>query len=149
MKRTEISDEFKWDLTKIIASDEEYNEFINKINELSDKIVEMKGHILDSSKSLKDYLNVSNEMNLLIEKLYVYSFLTYYSDTTDSSNKEKSLIAEKLNDDISKKLSFVDVELLSKDYDYIKSLLVGDLEEYKFYFEKLFRYKNMTLSENE
>ena len=149
MKRTEISDEFKWDLTKIIASDKEYNEFINKINELSDKIVEMKGHILDSSKSLKDYLNVSNEMNLLIEKLYVYSFLTYYSDTTDSSNKEKSLIAEKLNDDISKKLSFVDVELLSKDYDYVKSLLNGDLEEYKFYFEKLFRYKNMTLSENE
>ena len=39
--------------------------------------------------TLKEYLNVSNEMNLLIEKLYVYSFLTYYSDTTDSSYKEK------------------------------------------------------------
>ena len=34
MKRTEISDEFKWDLTKIIANDKEYNEFINKINDL-------------------------------------------------------------------------------------------------------------------
>jgi len=149
MKRTEISDEFKWDLTKIIKDDKEYNEFINRINDLSDKIVEMKGHILDNSDTLKRYLNVSNEMNLLIEKLYVYSFLTYYSDTTNNSNKEKSLTAEKLNDDISKKLSFVDVELLSKDYEYVKGLLTGDLEEYKFYFEKLFRYKNMTLSENE
>ena len=81
--------------------------------------------------------------------LYVYSFLTYYSDTTESSNKEKSLTAEKLNYDISKKLSFIDVELLSKDYEYVKSLLDGDLEEYKFYFEKLFRYKNLTLSESE
>ena len=149
MKRTEISDEFKWDLTKIIKSDSEYNEFIEKINILSNKIVNMKGHILDNKETLKKYLEVSNEMNLLIEKLYVYSFLTYYSDTTDNSNKEKSLIAEKLNDDISKKLSFVDVELLSRDYEYVKSLLTGDLEEYKFYFEKLFRYKSMTLSESE
>jgi len=149
MKRTDIKDEFKWDLTKIIASDKEYNSFIEKINNLSDKILEMKGHILDNSESLEKYLNLSNEMNLLIEKLYVYSFLSYYSDTTDSSYKEKSLTAEKLNDDISKKLSFIDVEILSKDYEYVKSLLKGNLEEYKFYFEKLFRYKSITLSENE
>jgi len=149
MKRAEISDELKWDLTKIIKDENEYNSFLKKINDLSYDIVKMKGHILDSSESLKRYLDISNEMNLLIEKLYVYSFLAYYSDTTDSSNKEKSLTAEKLNDDISKKLSFVDVELLSKDYEYVNSLLSGDLEEYKFYFEKLFRYKSMTLSESE
>ena len=149
MKRTEISDEFKWDLTKIIKNDKEYEEYVGKINKLADDILNMKGHILDNSKSLKKYLETSNEMNLLIERLYIYSFLLYYSDTTNNSYKEKSLTAEKLNDDISKKLSFVDVELLSKDYEYVKNLLVDDLEEYKFYFEKLFRYKDMTLSENE
>ena len=149
MKRTDVDDKYKWDLTKIIKNEKEYNEYISKINKLSDEVLEMKGHILDNSDTLKKYLDVSNEMNLFLERLYVYSFLEYYSDTTNSSYKEKSLIAEKLNDDISKKLSFVEVELLSKDYDYIKSLLKYGLEEYEFYFEKLFRYKDMTLSEEE
>ncbi len=150
MKRSEIDEKYKWDLTKIIKDDKEYQDYIKKINKLSDDILKMKGSILDNSDTLKKYLKISNEMNLLLERLYIYSFLEYYSDTTNSHYKEKSLIAEKLNDDISKKLSFVEVELLSKDFDYVKSLLVdNELKEYEFYFEKLFRYKNMTLSEAE
>ena len=149
MKRIEIDDKYKWDLTKIIKNEEEYKSYLKKINNLSDDILNMKNHILDNSNTLKKFLKTFEEMNLLLERLYVYSFLEYYSDTTNNDYKEKSLIAEKLNDDISRKLSFVDVELLSKEYDYVKSLLKDDLKEYEFYFEKLFRYKNMTLSEAE
>lgn len=149
MKRTEIEEKYKWDLTKIIKDEKEYKDYIKNINVLSDKILDMKDHILDNSETLKNYLEISKEMNLLLERLYVYSFLEYYSDTTNNSYKEKSLTADKLNDDISKKLSFVEVEILSKDYDYVKGLLKKELNDYEFYFEKLFRYKDMTLSENE
>ena len=141
MKRQDISDEFKWDLTKIIKDDKEFYEKVNKVKELSDNIFKLKGCILSNSENLKRYLDLSNEMNLDLEKLYVYSHLLYYSDTTNDSYKEKSLLIEKLNEDISTKLSFVDNELLSKEYDYVMSLLNDkDKELYKFHFEKMFRY---------
>ena len=51
---------------------------------------------------------------------------------------------------VSLKLSFVDAEILSKNYEDVTSLLKEeDLEEYTFYFEKMFRYKNTILSEAE
>jgi len=150
MKRQDISDEYKWDLSKIIKDDKDFKQRVDKVKELSDDILKLKGAILNSSENLSKYLNLSNEMNLNLEKLYVYSHLLYYSDTTNNSYKEKSLLIEKLNEDISTKLSFVEIELLSKNYDYVMSLLNDeDKFEYRFYFEKMFRYQSMILSEEE
>lgn len=150
MKRKDIEEKYKWNLTKIIKNEDEYQNMIEKVKKLSDEISNMKGTILSSKKTLKRYLDLSKEMNLNLEKIYIYSYLLYYSDTTDTKYKEKSLIAEKLNEDISNKLSFVDTEILSKSYEEVLTLLSDeDKKEYKFYFEKMFRYKKMTLSENE
>ena len=143
MERKDIDNKYKWDLTKIIKDDKEYKEMYDKVVELSDNILKMKGNILSSTETLKEYLELSKEMNLYLEKIYVYSYLLYYSDTTNNSYKEKSLMADKLNEDVSLKLSFVDTELLSKSYDEVISLLKDeDKDIYAFYFEKMFRYKN-------
>lgn len=150
MKRNKVEEKYKWDLTKIISDEKEYQSMIDKVNELSNSILNMKGTILSSKDSFKKYLTLSKEMNLNLEKIYIYSYLLYYSDTTDTNYKEKSLIAEKLNEDVSNKLSFVDTEILSKSYEEVLSLLDEDMrKDYEFYFEKMFRYKNMTLSEEE
>ena len=150
MKRDKIEAKYKWDLTKIVKDEKEYQYMVDKVKELTNNIVDMKGTILSSKKNFKKYLELSNEMNLNLEKLYIYSYLLYYSDTTNTLYKEKSLIAEKLNEDVSNKLSFVDTEILSKTYEEVLGLLSEeDKKEYKFYFEKMFRYKNMTLTEKE
>ena len=148
--RKEVPEKYKWDLTKIIKDDNDFKNKQDNIKNISDKIFSMKGTILSSSNNLKKYLTLSQEMNLDLEKLYVYSHLLYYSDTKDKEYKEKMLISEKLNEDIAKKLSFIDTEILSGDYNKIISMLKNeDMCEYEFYFEKLFRYKDMTLSEEE
>ena len=97
MERKYIDNKYKWDLTKIIKDDKEYKEMYDKVVELSDNILKMKGNILSSTETLKEYLELSKEMNLYLEKIYVYSYLLYYSDTTNNSYKEKSLMADKLN----------------------------------------------------
>lgn len=150
MKRDKIESKYKWDLTKIVKDEKEYQYMVDKVKELTSNIVDMKGTILSSKENFKKYLELSNEMNLNLEKLYIYSYLLYYSDTTNTLYKEKSLIAEKLKEDVSNKLSFVDTEILSKTYEEVLELLnEEDTKEYKFYFEKMFRYKNMTLTEKE
>ena len=123
MKRDKIESKYKWDLTKIVKDEKEYQYMVDKVKELTSNIVDMKGTILSSKKNFKKYLELSNEMNLNLEKLYIYSYLLYYSDTTNTLYKEKSLIAEKLNEDVSNKLSFVDTEILSKTYEAVLELL--------------------------
>ena len=150
MKRKDISDEYKWDLTKIIKNDEDFNNKCDIVKKLCDEIISMKGNILFSPENLKTYLLKQQELSINLEKVYIYSHLLYYSDTTEKDYKEKMLISEKLNEDASNKLSFVDVELLNGDYkEIIKMLKSVNLEDYNFYFEKLFRYKDVTLSEVE
>ena len=59
--------------------------------------------------------------------------------------------AEKINDQISDRLSFVSSEILSNDYDLILKYIDENskLEKYRFYFEEMFRYKDHTLSKEE
>ena len=150
MKRKDINDEYKWDLTKIINNDEDFNKKCELVRKLSDDILSMKGSILLDENNLKDYLKKSYEMNLNWEKIYIYAHLLYYSDTTEKEYKEKMLISEKLSEDVSSKLSFIEPEILKGDYNNIINMLKKcDMSEYSFYFEKMFRYKDFTLSEKE
>ena len=150
MKRKDISNEYKWDLTKIIKDDEDFYKKCELVRKLSDDILSMKGSILLNENNLKDYLKKSYDMNLNWEKIYIYAHLLYYSDTTEKEYKEKMLVSEKLSEDVSSKLSFIEPEILKGNYDNIINMLKKcNLLEYSFHFEKMFRYKDFTLSEAE
>ena len=59
-KREEISDLYKWDLTKIYKNNDE---FYNDIDSLDvNKISEFKGKIVSSASNLLKYLEFSIEM---------------------------------------------------------------------------------------
>ena len=72
MKRYKIESKYKWDLTKIVKDEKEYQYMVDKVKELTSNIVDMKGTILSSKENFKKYLELSNEMNLNLEKLYIY-----------------------------------------------------------------------------
>jgi len=143
--------EFNWDLTKIFKNEEEYNECINKLKSIITKLEEFKDHILDDENSLYDFLSLDTESEYLSEKLYVYTFLAYYSDMNnkDYINRKEEIIS--LLNDISSKTSFIRPELLSSSYDKILKYINKNkkLEKYRLSLERLFRYKNHTLSEKE
>ena len=150
MKRKDISDDYKWDLSKIIINDKDFNKKCELVKKLVDEMLLMRGSITSTSTNLKEFLLKSYDMNLNLEKVYIYSHLLYYSDTTDKEYKEKMLISEKINEDVSNKLSFVESELLKCDYETIINMLKKEkLEEYNFNFERMFRYKNYILTEQE
>ena len=55
-KRSEQNKNDCWDLTMMIKNQEEYEQKIQEVKELNQKIVGMKGHILDIKEPLKDFL---------------------------------------------------------------------------------------------
>ena len=88
-------------------------------------------------------------MDRLSDKVFMYARLICDSDTTDSLGQKMKMQVDKMSEIISDKLSFISPEMLSVDYSYVLKLIDKDkrLEEYRFDLEKMFRYKNHTLSE--
>ncbi len=146
-----MKNKYSWDITKIYKTDKEFMDSFIEIDKLKDKILVYKGHILDDENTLYEFLTLEGDLNLLLEKSYVYAWLKYYKDMADVNyQKDKELITKKLVD-ISSEMSFILPELLKKDSDYVKELITKNkkLEKYKFNLEKIYRYKKHTLSEVE
>ena len=138
----------KWDLTKFYKTEVEINKDIEDLNTYCLEILNLKEHILDNYSSLEKFLNVSEKLEIILERLSVYGRINFYQDMTNASALG---LREKINkaiEDVVVKLSFVEPELLKSNYDYIKSLIINTpLIKYDFYFIELFRSKKYSLSE--
>ena len=144
-------DKYKWDLTKLFKTDEEFDKSIDKVNELLEEIVKYKGRIFESSATLLEFLKLDTEIDMLTEKIYIYAYLNYYDNMSDENFLQKKEKANNIMNNSSSVRSFVTPEILSKDYEEVQKLLSEnkELEKYKFTFEKVFRRKAHTLSEQE
>ena len=149
--RLEVPNEYQWDLSKMYSSDEEIEKDINEIKFLTDEILKYKSHILDSSKSLYEFLKLTEKQDRLLSKLYVYSKMNLDVDTKNNQSKALKMKVEKLNEQISEHFSFIEPEMMSIDYNTIKKYISEnkDLEEYSFYLENFYRYKPHSLTQIE
>ena len=148
-KRSEIEDKYKWDLSSLFNSDEEYKKAYDEVFNLVDEVVKFKGHIM--TDKLYDFYKKYEELDRLSDRVFMYARLICDTDTTDSNGQKMKMQVDKMNEIISDKLSFVSSEMLSVDYKDVLKLIENDsrLEEYRFDLEKMFRYKDHTLSEEE
>jgi len=147
-KREEISNEFKWDLSKMFSSIEELENATKELKELVDKVKKYQGKIMESSTSLLNFYKDYEVMERLLEKIVIYSRLLCDTDTSNSSYQELKMKNDKISEDISNELSFIKSEMLDVDYDKVLKYIEEEpkLEEYRFDLEQTFRYKEHVLS---
>ncbi len=149
--REEIDVKDTWDLTEIYKNIDEFEKELNGIDKLVDDVVSFKGKIMESSDSLYNFYVAYEKMDRTLTKLFMYASLNRDADTTNSTNQALKMRVMKKNEDISTSTSFISSEMLSVDYDLVLSYIKEDdrLKEYAFDLEKMFRYKEHTLSEAE
>ena len=150
-KRNEIESKFKWQLEDIIKNDEEYERICVEINLLADKIVAMKGKIVENAQNLHIYLETNEKLDMLLEKIYVYSYMYHYQNMSDEKGLKYKSKADSLMEKINVKISFANSELMNVPYEKILAFInqCPELKKYKFTLEKTFRYQKYTLSEKE
>lgn len=144
-------DKYKWDLSKIFKDEKEFYDAINKIKINLNKLSEYKGHILDSKNNLYDFYTLDDETSLLCDRVYVYSYLGYYDNTSDVKFQEYKEKATSIVHKYSTVVSFVIPELQSKEYEYVLKLIDGDsrFDKYRFSLENIYRFKKHVLSSEE
>ena len=148
-KRSEISDNYKWDLTTIYKSDEE---FYKEYEITKNKVLEFKtDNVFLNGEALYNFLENESNISVIIDKLYTYAHLNNDADTTDSVYDEMSKKVLNLYDERNKKTSFFEPSLLKLNYSKIEEFYSNypKLRKYEIYLKELFRYKKHVLSENE
>ena len=149
--RSEIEEQYKWDLTTIYKSDELWYEDLERVSKEVEKISDFRGNIVNSSSNLLKYLKFDEDLERKLYKLYYYASLKHDEDTTNSTYQE---MIGKI-DDVIKKSSelsaFVSPEMFSVDYETIKKYINEEkgLEEYKFTLENFYRFEKHKLNETE
>ena len=149
--RKEVPNEYKWDLSKMYKDSKVIEKDIDRVNELTPKILEFKSHIMDNSDSLYNFLKLTEEQDRIVNKLYVYSKMDFDVDTKDNKTKSLKMKIEKLNESLSEKFSFIEPEMMETEYEKVLEYIKENkrLEEYKFYLEDIYRFKTHSLSQKE
>ena len=148
-KRNEQNKEDCWDLTKLIADEAKLKQIVTEAQAESSKILALKGHILDNKETLTKFLEANEKENRLLEQAYIYTYLNYDEDTSNTKNLALKQEIENVLQQISNQESFVLSELMAKDFAEVEKLLTGDLAKYHLYFARLYRQQKRILSEKE
>lgn len=149
--RSEIDSKYKWDLTTIFKSDDDFVSNLEDLKPVVETIVNFKGNIVKSADSLYNFLVESDCVERRMYKLFYYAHLKHDEDTTNPKYQELLGMVENLLQRYSFLTSFVTPELLSIDYSDIKKFYEDEprLLQYEFNLECTYRYKSHTLSEKE
>lgn len=147
-KRFEIDLADTWDLTPIYKNKEDFLNDYENFKVVMKDILKYKNHLLDSSKSLLEFLKLSDKLERNLYKLYYYAHLNFDVDTTNNESKELLLLVDNIMVLYEENNSFVIPELLKEDFDKVLKYIKEEpkLEEYRYNLEKIYRYKDHTLS---
>ena len=150
MDREKIDDSYKWNLTKIYGSIQDFRDDINLVKEKIKEFAKFKDIKYDEN-SLYEVIDLAMNTSRIIEKLEVYTSLLCDEDTRINKNQELKEEINNLYSEYIKASYFVDVDILKLDYADIQKFYEKNnkLREYEIYLKEMFRYKDHTLSDKE
>ena len=148
--RNEINDKDKWDLTLIYKNIEDFNKDLELAKTEIKKVSDFKD-LLSSSKRLLEYIEYDEKIERLLYKLYYYAHLNFDSETTNTKYQEMVRKISDLLNEYGELSSYIRPLFMNTDYSVIEKYMEEEtkLKEYKFSFEKMYRYQDHTLSEQE
>lgn len=150
-QRSEIDPKYKWDLTKMFATDQAWEEAFQFVKANLGRLTEFQGKLSESAANLRHCLMLRDSINMVNDNVYVYSGLKLDEDNRDSKYQELQERASMLNSELNNAQSFIEPELLSIDAAALNALVDSDpqLAVYRFYLNDLQRSKAHILSKTE
>lgn len=141
--RTDIPAEFKWDLTPIFKSKEEWEESRDQIKSNLNKVEQFRGRVMDSAENLADVLTFMTSQQEQLRKLSCYASLSSDEDTRVSLFQGMKQEVGQIYADFAAGASYVEVEILAAPVDSIRKFIQEDarLQDFDFYLEDLIRQR--------
>lgn len=143
LKRSEVDKKFTWAIEDLYASDDLWQKEYEQIKEMLPKVSEYQGRLSKSADILYGFLQLSDTISQLLERVYVYANQKYHEDTGNATYQDLSNKATALSVQVSSALSFATPEILSIPEDTLYGFLQenDDLKLYDFYLKDILRLK--------
>ncbi|HHX13019.1 MAG TPA: oligoendopeptidase F [Clostridiales bacterium] len=148
IKRSEQDINNTWAIEDLYISNDIWKKEYDQINDMLPKAIEYQGRLDKSADLLYDFLQLSDEISKLLERVYVYANQKYHEDTNNPIYQDLSNKANALSVQVSSALSFATPEILSIPEDTIRQFRIEkvDLKLYNFYINDILRQKPHILS---
>ncbi|MDY4996132.1 MAG: oligoendopeptidase F [Bacilli bacterium] len=151
MNRDTIDAKYKWDLTQIFKSTEEFEECYKKAETLIEDFKKYENIMGENAKNFYGTINTYYEITRTLDKLYVYTNLLSDTDTSNNTYQSLKIKISNLLDKWSKASFFVTPTILKKNEQEIEKYYIEEpkLKDYEIILKREFRYKEHTLSDEE
>ncbi len=151
MDRNTIDEKYKWDLTQIFKSTEEFEECYKKAETLIEDFKKYENIMGENAKKFYETINTYYEITRTLDKLYVYTNLLSDTDTSNNTYQSLKIKVSNLLDKWSKASFFVTPTILKKNEQEIEKYYIEEpkLKDYEIILKREFRYKEHTLSDEE
>lgn len=149
--RNEVSDDLKWDLSRVFKSDQEWEQEYNQVAKEIKNLSKLKGTLARSGKDLYEGITETLAVNRRLEKVYVYATMSSDVDTKNTHYLGLVAKAQSLANQMSAAIAFVDPEILSIPEETLAKFMQDEprLENYRHRIEQITQKRPHTLPANE
>jgi len=148
MEKSEIKQEYKWNLSDIYENYSDWEKDFEKVSELKKELAGFKGQFGNEGKLL-EFFQKQEEMDKISYKLYRYPQLARDLNSSDKEAVEHLQKVQFLFAEISTELSWVNSELVDNRENIEKWIEKKEFDDYRFGLKNLFRLQKHILEEKE
>ncbi len=148
LKRSEVAEQFKWAISDLFQTDEEWKEEYELTKKLISKVSDYQGRLWESADTLLEFYKLEDEIAGHFERVYVYANQRYHEDTSNSTYQDFSNQASILEVMLNSAFSFAVPEILTIPEETIQQYLASnkELQLYQFSIKEILRHKPHVLS---
>ncbi len=145
--REEVDARCKWAIEDLYKNDEDWKSDYELLKSRIPELAKFRGRLGESAQVLLSMQKLSDELNQLLEKVYVYANQRLHENTDNSTYQNLASQAQGLLVELSESLSFVEPELMELPDGTIETFLKEnkELSVYRQYFENIIRQKKHVL----
>ena len=149
--REEIDSKYKWDLSSMFPSDEAFEAGLEELKAYCPKLLAFKGKISTSAQALLEFLQLEDQMNLLLYKIINYAERKSDEDTRVAKYQAYVANATSAYTQIGEATSWFAAELLAIPAESVEKFYaeVPALEFYRRKLNKILNQREHTLSAEE
>ncbi len=146
--RSEIDEEYKWDLESIYATDEDWEAAYETVEARVDDLASYEGRVVDDGATLLEFLELYESVMRDVQQIAAYARMRRDEDTRDQEYQAMTTRAQSIAAEASSAASFLEPELQSLDDDELDALLSSepDLDVYEHYVDDVVRMREHTRS---
>ncbi len=149
--REEIDSKYKWDLSSMFPSDEAFEAGLEELKTYCPKLLAFKGKISTSAQALLEYLQLEDQMTLLLYKIINYAERKSDEDTRVAKYQAYVANATSVYTQVGEATSWFAAELLAIPAESVEKFYaeVPALEFYRRKLNKILNQREHTLSAEE